>query len=60
MAKDFNDPDKVQFVSGSGFGKWGESIIVYGTIRCVSWEKPELPTREAVFDWVTDLIFSSI
>ncbi len=37
LAKDFNDPDKVQFVSGSGFGKWGE-YHSDGTIRCVSWE----------------------
>ena len=29
LAKDFNDPDKVQFVSGSGFGKWGEYHSVW-------------------------------
>ena len=54
LAKDFNDPDKVQFVSGSGFGKWGEYHSVwYYQVRELG--KPELPTREAVFDWVTDL-----
>ena len=53
LAKDFNDPDKVQFVSGSGFGKWGEYHSVwYYQVRELG--KPELPTREAVFDWVTE------
>ena len=39
LAKDFNDPDKVQFVSVQDLEN-GESIMVYGTIRCVSWGKP--------------------
>lgn len=58
LAEKYNDPDKVQFVSGSGFGKWGEYHSVwYYQVR--EGGKPELPVREAVFDWATDL-YSSV
>lgn len=48
MAKEYNDPSRVEFISGLGMGKWGE----YHT--CVYSTGDETP-REAVFDWVTDL-----
>lgn len=52
FAKKYNDPDLVQFISGTGIGKWGESHTVrYST-------EDEGP-REKVFDWVTDLFANS-
>ncbi len=48
FAKTFNDPDIVQFVSGQGFGKWGEyHTVLYST--------GDMTPREAVFDYGTEL-----
>ena len=48
LAKDFNDPSKVEFIDGFGLGKWGEyHTMIYST-------GDDTP-KKAVFDWVTDL-----
>lgn len=54
FAKTFNDPDNVQFISGQGLGKWGEYHTVW-YYQVKEEKKPELPVRESVFDFVTDL-----
>lgn len=52
FAKTFDDPDNVQFISGSGLGKWGEfHSLIYTT--------GDNGPRESVFDWVTDLYSST-
>lgn len=48
MAKEYNDPDRVMFISGLGMGKWGE----YHSCR---YSTGDDSPREAVFEWVTDL-----
>ena len=54
LGERFDDPDKVQFISGTGLGKWGEyhTVWYYGT---KVEGKEELPIRESVFDWATSL-----
>ena len=48
LAKDFNDPSKVEFIDGFGLGKWGEyHTMIYST-------GDDTP-KKAVFDWVTDI-----
>ncbi|MDU1890109.1 MAG: DUF4832 domain-containing protein [Dysgonomonas sp.] len=52
VAEKYDDADLVQFISGTGLGKWGESHTVrYSTEN----DEP----REAIFDWVTDLYANS-
>lgn len=49
FAHKFNDPSTVQFISGTGLGKWGEShSLRYSTGD----ERP----RVEVFNWITDLM----
>ncbi|NDV79174.1 DUF4832 domain-containing protein [Dysgonomonas sp. 511] len=48
VAQKYDDPHLVQFISGTGLGKWGEShSLRYST------ENNE--PKERVFDWVTDV-----
>lgn len=48
LAKDFNDPSKVEFIDGFGLGKWGEyHTMIYST-------GDDTP-KKAVFNWVTDI-----
>lgn len=48
FAAQYNDPDLVNYISGTGLGKWGEThSLIYST-------GDETP-RQAVFDYVTDL-----
>lgn len=48
FAAKYNDPDVVEFMSGTGLGKWGE----YHTLKySTKTEEPKLP----VFEWITDL-----
>lgn len=49
FAKKYNDPDVVQYFSGQGFGKWGESHTVF-------YSTGDNTPREAVFNWSTDLM----
>ena len=48
LAQEYNDPDRVQFISGTGIGKWGES-------HTVRYSTEDNGPREEVFDWVTSL-----
>lgn len=48
FADRYDDPDIVQFISGTGLGKWGESHTVW-------YSTADDGPREAVFDWVTSL-----
>jgi len=48
VAAKYNNPDEVQFISGTGIGKWGES-------HTVRYSTEDNAPREEVFDWVTDL-----
>lgn len=48
LGKEFNDPQKLEFIDGFGLGKWGEyHTLLYSTGD----ENP----KKAVFDWVTNL-----
>ncbi len=48
FAETFNDPDLVQFISGTGLGKWGEG-------HSVKYSTGNTNPRAAVFDWITSL-----
>jgi len=48
VAQKYDDPDVVQFISGTGLGKWGES-------HTVRYSTEDNAPREQVFDWVTSL-----
>ena len=51
FAAKYNDPDVTEYVSGFGLGKWGEThSLIYST-------GDESP-KQAVFDWITDLMSS--
>lgn len=52
FAQKYDDPDLVQFISGTGLGKWGES-------HTVRYSSEDNAPREKVFDWVTDLYANS-
>lgn len=46
FGKQFDDPDKVEFIDGYGLGKWGEShAMVYLDVK----------NKYPVMEWVTDL-----
>lgn len=46
LAKEFNDPDKVDFIDAYGLGKWGEAH---------SMDYKDESNKIPVFDWITDL-----
>ena len=48
LAKDFGNPDEVDFIDGTGLGKWGE---YHTTLYSTGDEKP----RKPVLDWLADL-----
>ena len=48
VAAKYDDTRELQFMSGTGLGKWGES-------HTVRYSTEDDEPREAVFDWVTDL-----
>lgn len=48
FAQEYNDPDLVQFISGTGLGKWGEG-------HSVKYSTGNMTPRESVFDWITNL-----
>ena len=48
FAAKYDDPNIVQFISGTGLGKWGESHTVW-------YSTADNEPREEVFNWVTDL-----
>jgi len=48
LAKDFSNPDEVDFVDGTGLGKWGE---YHTTLYSTGDETP----RKPVLDWLADL-----
>lgn len=52
FAQKYDDPDQVQFISGTGIGKWGES-------HTVRYSTEDHAPREEVFDWVTSLYANS-
>ena len=52
FAKKFDDPDLVQFVSGFGLGKWGET-------HSLKYTTGNDDPRESVIDWVSDLYANS-
>ena len=46
FAKQYNNPDIVEFIDGYGLGKWGEA-------HTMKYLNPD--NRATVFDWITDL-----
>lgn len=48
FAEEFNDPDLVQFISGTGLGKWGEG-------HSVKYSTGNTTPRTSVFNWITSL-----
>lgn len=48
LAHDFSNPDEVDFIDGTGLGKWGE---YHTTLYSTGDNGP----RQAVLDWVSDL-----
>ncbi|TYR35131.1 DUF4832 domain-containing protein [Sphingobacterium phlebotomi] len=52
FAERYDDPDMVQFISGTGLGKWGES-------HSLRYATDDATPREDVFDWVTSLYASA-
>lgn len=48
LAAKYDNPDEVQFISGTGIGKWGESHTVWYSTN------DDTP-KAAVFNWVTDV-----
>lgn len=52
VAQKYDDSDLVQFISGTGLGKWGES-------HTVRYSTEDNAPREEIFDWVTDLYANS-
>ena len=52
VAKKYDASGELQFMSGTGLGKWGES-------HTVRYSTEDDEPREAVFDWVTDLYSNS-
>lgn len=52
VALKFDESNVLQFVSGTGLGKWGES-------HTVRYSTEDDEPREAVFDWVTDLYINA-
>lgn len=51
FAEQYNDPDLVQFISGTGLGKWGEG-------HSLKYSTGNMTPRESVFDWITGLTAS--
>ncbi len=48
LAKDFNDPDKVDFIDAFGLGKWGES-------HGMMFRDTTSACRKLVMEWITSL-----
>ena len=48
LAKDFNDPDKMDFIDAFGLGKWGES-------HAMEYKDSTTANRRKVVEWITDL-----
>lgn len=48
FAAEYNDPDLVQFISGTGLGKWGEG-------HSAKYSTGNMTPRESVFNWITNL-----
>ena len=51
FTEQYNDPDLVQFISGTGLGKWGEG-------HSLKYSTGNMTPRESVFDWITGLTAS--